>query len=174
MTRRISTPALISGFYDGFSCHATSRGRGKSGGLSFINSIVMPDKMKKAALARLRYHTVSLDHGSRRSHRHLCSYAGLVPSVHASGGKRRLGRLPKQGSSWLRWIFVELSIHAINGGPQFRRWYQRVAKKYGSNVGRVAVARAMVKTLYAMLKHQEAFRFLENGSARQRPEVMAR
>jgi len=31
--------------------------------------------------------------------RHLCSYAGLVPSVHASGGKTRLGRLTKQGST---------------------------------------------------------------------------
>lgn len=29
--------------------------------------------------------------------RHLCSYAGLIPSVHASGGKTRLGRLTKQG-----------------------------------------------------------------------------
>lgn len=51
--------------------------------------------------------------------RHLCSYAGLVPSVHASGGKTRLGRLTKQGSSWLRWILVELSVHAINGAPSF-------------------------------------------------------
>ena len=89
---------------------------------------------------------------------HLCSYAGLVPSVHASGGKTRLGRLTKQGSRWLRWILVEQSVHAINGAPQFRRLYYRVAKKHGRNVGRVAVARAMLKTIYAMLKHQEAFR----------------
>lgn len=105
--------------------------------------------------------------------RHLCSYAGLVPSVHASGGKTRLGRLTKQGSSWLRWILVELSLHAINGAPQFRSLYHRVAKKHGGNVGRVAVARAMLKTMYAMLKHQEAFRPLGKGSTRQRPGVMA-
>lgn len=106
--------------------------------------------------------------------RHLCSYAGLVPSVHASGGKTRLGGLTKQGSSWLRWILVELSVHASNGAPQFRRLYQRVAKKHGGNVGRVAVARAMLKTIYAMLKHQEAFQPREQGSARQRPGVMTR
>lgn len=90
--------------------------------------------------------------------RHLCSYAGLVLSVHASGGKTRLGRLTKQGSSWLRWILVELSLHAINGAPQFRSLYYRVAKKHGANTGRVAVARAMLKTIYAMLTKQEAFR----------------
>jgi len=32
----------------------------------------------------------------------LCSYAGLVPSTHASGGKVWHGRLTKQGSRWLR------------------------------------------------------------------------
>ncbi|MGE3152222.1 MAG: transposase [Nitrospiraceae bacterium] len=32
--------------------------------------------------------------------RHLCSYAGLVPSVDDSGGKTRQRRPTKQGSSW--------------------------------------------------------------------------
>lgn len=105
--------------------------------------------------------------------RHVCSYAGLVPSVHASGGKTRLGRLTKQGSTWLRWILVELSVHAINGAPQFRSLYDRVAKKHGRNVGRVAVARAMLMTIYAMLKKQETFRPLGKGTTGQRHGVMA-
>ncbi len=95
--------------------------------------------------------------------RHLCSYAGLVPSVHASADKTRLGRLTKQGSAWLRWILVECSVHAINGAPQFRSLYYRVAKKHGGNVGRVAVARALLKTIYAMLKTQEPFRPIRRG-----------
>lgn len=105
--------------------------------------------------------------------RHLCSYAGLVPSVHASGGKTRLGRLTRQGSSWLRWILIELSVHAISGAPQFRRLYYRVAKKHGRNTGRVAVARAMLKTIYAMLKYQAVFRPMGQGITGQRPGVMA-
>jgi hypothetical protein len=66
-----------------------------------------------------------------------------------------MGRLTKQGSSWLRWlrwILVELSVHAINAASQFRSLYYRVAKKHGQNTGRVVVARAMLKTIYAMLK----------------------
>jgi transposase len=105
--------------------------------------------------------------------RHLCSYAGLVPSVHASGGTTRLGRLTKQGSSWLRWILVELSLHAINGAPQFRQRYYRVAKKHGGKTGRVAVARAMLQTLYAMLTKQDAFRAMTTGTTGQRLGVMA-
>jgi len=51
--------------------------------------------------------------------RRLCSYAGLVPAVHASADKTRLGGLTKQGSSWLRWILVKCAVHAINGAPSF-------------------------------------------------------
>lgn len=105
--------------------------------------------------------------------RHLCAYAGLVPSVHASGGKTRLGRLTKQGSTWLRWILLEASVHAIHGAPQFRQLYHRVATKHGRNVGRVAVARAMLKTMYAMLQHQEVFRPMEQGHTGQRRRDMA-
>ncbi len=104
--------------------------------------------------------------------RRLCAYAGLVPSVHASGGTTRRGRLTKQGSKWLRWILVELSIHAINGAPQFRSLYHRVAKKHGANTGRVAVARAMLKMIYAMLKTQEVFRPRVQGITGQRRGVM--
>lgn len=104
--------------------------------------------------------------------RHLCSYAGLVPSVYASGGKTRLGRLTKQGSKWLRWILVECSVHAINGAPQFRSLYYRVSKKHGANTARVAVARAMLRTIYAMLTKREAFRPIAKGTAGQRRGVM--
>jgi hypothetical protein len=97
------------------------------------------------------------------SARHLCSYAGLVPAVYASGGTTRRGGLTKQGSKWLRWILVELSIHAINGAPQFRSLYHRVAKRHGRNTGRVAVARAMLKTIYAMLRKGEPFRPMDKG-----------
>lgn len=66
-------------------------------------------------------------------------------------------------------------MHAINGAPQFRSLYYRVAKKHGRNTGRVAVARAMLKTIYALLTKQEGFRPIEGakGSTGQRPRVMA-
>jgi hypothetical protein len=39
--------------------------------------------------------------------RHLCSWAGLTPSVRSSDGKARLGHISRQGSPALRWAFVE-------------------------------------------------------------------
>ncbi len=60
-----------------------------------------------------------------------------------------------------------------NGAPQFRPPYCRVVKKYGQNVGRVAVARAILKTIYAMLTKQEAFRLMTTAFPDQRSGVMA-
>jgi hypothetical protein len=68
-----------------------------------------------------------------------------------------------------------MSIHAINGAPQFRSLYYRVMKKHGTNAGRVAVARAMLKAIYHLLKYREPFKALP-ASRRitgQRPGVMA-
>ena len=46
---------------------------------------------------------------------HLASYAGLVPRIERSGSRHWSGRLPKTGSSWMRWTLLEAAIH------QFRR-----------------------------------------------------
>jgi len=52
------------------------------------------------------------------SAKRLCSYAGLVPSVHSSGGITRHGSITKQGSKWLRWILIELSPHFLKGSDR--------------------------------------------------------
>jgi transposase len=87
----------------------------------------------------------------------LCSYAGLVPSVHASGGKIRYGAITKQGSKWLRWILVELSYHFIRGSERLQNLYKRVSRSHGKATARVAVAREMLKIIYYMLRDNRAF-----------------
>jgi transposase len=42
---------------------------------------------------------------------HLCSYAGLIPSTHSSGGITYHGSITKRGSKYLRWIMLEC-VHA--------------------------------------------------------------
>lgn len=91
------------------------------------------------------------------SARRLCSYAGLVPSVHSSGGKSRYGSITKQGSRWLRWILIELSHHFINGSNRMKKMYLRISKSHGKNTARVAVAREMLKVIYYMLRDNRPF-----------------
>ena len=47
------------------------------------------------------------DIGRFRSYRHLASYAGLVPRLDASADKKRMGRITKQGSPYLRTALIE-------------------------------------------------------------------
>jgi transposase len=95
----------------------------------------------------------------------LCSYAGLVPTMHASGGKVRMGSITKQGSKWLRWILVECALHAIKKSPHYHTLYSRVAHRHGNGTARVAVARSMLRAIYVMLKSNRPYQERQLRSA---------
>ena len=87
----------------------------------------------------------------------LCSYAGLVPCEHSSGGKTRRGPITKQGSKWLRWILIEESHHFKNGSKKMEKLYNRICLRHGKNKARVAVAREMLKVIFYMLRDGKPF-----------------
>jgi len=91
------------------------------------------------------------------SARRLCSYAGLVPSVHSSGGRTYYGSITKQGSRWLMWIMIELSHHFIKASERMKDMYQRISRRHGKNTAKVAVAREMLKVIYYMLRDRRPF-----------------
>lgn len=84
--------------------------------------------------------------------RHLCSYAGLVPSVRKSALRTHLGHITKQGSSWLRWILVELCQKAAGRSDFLGAHYRRVVRRKGPGAAKVATARKLLKAIYHMLK----------------------
>lgn len=85
--------------------------------------------------------------------KHLVSYAGLAPIVRASGGHIHTGRISKQGSAWLRWILVEAAQHAPRRPGRYRDLYNRLARRKGTKVARVAVARELLTAAYWILRH---------------------
>jgi len=87
----------------------------------------------------------------------LCSYAGLVPSVHSSGGHTRYGHITKEGSSWLRWIMVEAAQQAARKPGQLSRFHARVARKHGRKAAHVALARKMLEIVHHLLMHHECY-----------------
>lgn len=96
---------------------------------------------------------------------HLSSYGGLVPCTWSSGGKTKRGPITKQGSKWLRWILIECTLHAIRKTRRYGKLYARVRRKHGHNAGRTAVARAMLKSIFHMLRKKEAFQDSPASSA---------
>jgi transposase len=87
--------------------------------------------------------------------KHLCQWAGLTPTVRSSDGKARLGHISRQGSTILRWALCEAAQHAPTGGGPLRALYERIAKRRGSKIARVAVARQILTLCYYGLRDGE-------------------
>ena len=97
------------------------------------------------------------------SAKQLCSYAGLVPSTHASGNVCYHGHITKQGSKWLRWILIETAIHAVKRTGPLRRFYFKVERKKGGKVAKVATARKLLEWIYHMMRDCKTFQQVENA-----------
>ncbi len=106
-----------------------------------------------AALIQLEIHDI------RRfpSPRNLFSYAGLVPSTYASGGKIYHGRLIKCCNKWLRWAFIEAAHSAIRSSPYFKNYYSIMRAKKGSSTAIIATARKLAKAVYYVLKDERPY-----------------
>jgi transposase len=52
------------------------------------------------------------------------SYFGLIPKEDSSGGKQRLGKISKQGNSFMRFLLVEAGQSAARYDPQLKRFYR--------------------------------------------------
>jgi transposase len=82
------------------------------------------------------------------------SYFGLIPREESSGGRQRLGRISKQGSSFLRFLLVEAGQSAVRYDPLLKRFYRRLALRKNRAVAKVAVARKLATRLYLMLREE--------------------
>ena len=79
------------------------------------------------------------------SAKQLCSYAGVVPSTYSSGSSTFHGHITKQGSRWLRWIVAEAVVHCINKPGHVQEFYQRVQKRKGVKIAKVATRRKILE-----------------------------
>jgi transposase len=80
------------------------------------------------------------------------SYFGLIPSEHSSGGWQKLGRISKQGNSFLRLLLVEAGQSAVRQDAELGRFYRRLAARKHRALAKVAVARKLATRLYLMLR----------------------
>ena len=80
------------------------------------------------------------------------SYFGLIPSEHSSGGRQQLGRITKQGNSFLRFLLVEAGQSAARYDAELGRFYRRLAVRKHCALAKVAVARKLATRLYLMLR----------------------
>jgi len=88
----------------------------------------------------------------------LCSYAGLVPSTHASGNTVRHGGITKEGSKWLRWVMVEAAqTHVHKYDTSVTRLYNRIAERRGKRSAVVAAAHKLLLVCYSVLRNKRPY-----------------
>jgi transposase len=90
--------------------------------------------------------------GRFKSPSKLCSYAGLVPSTHSSGGKTYHGKMILEGNKWLRWALIEAVVPASYADAGIRQRLNALRKIKKANVAKVIMARWLIKVVYHVLK----------------------
>jgi transposase len=88
----------------------------------------------------------------------LCSYAGLVPTTHSSGGKTRNGRMMIGCNKWLKWAFIEAAWVAVGCDAYFGGLYRdQKARGKKANTAITIVARRMCWISWQLLDEQRTF-----------------
>lgn len=88
---------------------------------------------------------------------HLIAYAGLAPGVHQSDGTRRSGRIGGGGTDeHLRHYLIEATVWARQLS-RYKPTYERVEKRRGKKIGRLVVARLLLRSIYKVLRDGVAF-----------------
>ncbi len=90
--------------------------------------------------------------------RSLSNYFGITPGCRNSGDSNRPGNITKAGHPFIRFLLAQMVLHALRGDPGLRRWYQRVKRRRGSKVARVAVMRRLCESIWHMLSKKEDYR----------------
>jgi transposase len=86
----------------------------------------------------------------------------LTPTVRNSDRKVRHGHITKQGSVWVRWILQE-AAHTAKRSPQFAGSYGQLARRRGTQIATVAVARRLLARCFHILTEVQTATTLEKA-----------
>jgi transposase len=105
--------------------------------------------------------TVDRETRFRNAHQ-LESYLGLVPREWSSRETQRKGAITKAGNTRMRWLLVEAAWCILRRKPKpetvvLRTWAEGTARRRGSHVAAVALARRLAGILFAMWRDQTEF-----------------
>jgi transposase len=97
-----------------------------------------------------------------RSGREFAASVGLVPRQNSSGGKDRLGRISKQGNSYLRQLLVLCATTQLRGKCPEKaaggEWFGQLLERKSARVASVALANKLARVAWAVLTKGENYR----------------
>ena len=90
----------------------------------------------------------------------LCSFIGLVPTMHSSGEKEVHGHLTYRSNLLLRKMLIESSWIAVRYDPALMRSYIEYCKRMEANKAIIRIARKLVNRIHFVLKNKQAYKKL--------------
>jgi transposase len=90
--------------------------------------------------------------------RSLANFLGLTPGCRSSGETERPGSITKAGSRLVRSLIGQIIVHLLRKDAAVRTWYQRIKRRRGSRIARVAVMRRTAAIMQRMLSKGEPWR----------------
>jgi transposase len=105
------------------------------------------------------------------------SYCRLAPSARNSAGKSKQ-RSSKDGNKYLKVVFSDAAIHAVQYYPVIRKYYNSLLRKKNKQITKTIIAKEIAKVVYHVLRKQENFnnkfkgKDLEHIKSNQWPRVI--
>ena len=90
----------------------------------------------------------------------LCSYIGLIPSMHSSGERNSHGDITFRSNHHLRSMLVESAWVAVRNDPALMRSYHEYCKRMEPNKAIIRITRKLVNRIQFVLKNQQEYRKL--------------
>ena len=85
------------------------------------------------------------------------SYARLVRCEHESAGKKLGWGAKKIGNAHLRWAFAEIACLFLRASERAKQWKQKQEQKHGSGKALGILAARLARSVFHMIRKQEAF-----------------
>ncbi len=95
-----------------------------------------------------------------RSGRHFAAWLGLTPREHSTGGRRRLGRISREGDDTLRRLLVlgATAVIRVAKPGKASPWLLQLLARRPKKLAAVALANKMARIIRAMLVSGEVYR----------------
>ena len=97
------------------------------------------------------------------SGRHVSAWLGLVPGQHSTGGKPTLLGISKRGNTYFRTQLINGARaalrHCEHKTDQVSLWAKQLKERSNFNNATVALANKMARMAWAMLHHQEDYKY---------------
>lgn len=84
----------------------------------------------------------------------LCSYIGLVPSLHASGETQHVGNLSPRKSTHIMGVLIESAWSAVGKDPALMQAYHKLCTRMKGQEAIIRIARRLVARMRYVLLNQ--------------------